>query len=81
MEGYLKYNYNYLDNLSKDKGKLIQNRITDNPIKVEEKKPLIYSNNDKTIKEPKNNIIENKEKGNKNDTPNPDKLDNKSKFE
>ena len=48
---------------------------------MEEKKPLIDINNDKAIKEPKNNIIENKEKGNKNDTPNPDKLDNKSKFE
>ena len=84
MDDYSKYKYNYLDNLEKDKGKIIQNRSTDeqkhNQIKVEEKKPLNNIKNDKTIKEPKNNIIENEEKGIKDDTPNPDLSNSKTKY-
>ena len=40
-----------------------------------------HINNDKIKKEPTNNIIEKKENGSKNDTQNPDRTDNKSKFD
>ena len=85
MDAYSKYQHNYLDNLLKDKGKIIQNKITDeqkhNPKKVEEKKLLKNIKNDKTIKEPQNNIIENKEKGIKDDTSNPDLSNSKTKHD
>ena len=80
-DGYLNHD---LDNLLKVKG-IIKNNNSDKQkfkdILVDGKKPLDHINNDKINKEPINNIIGKKENGNKNDTPNPDKSDNKFKFD
>jgi len=80
-DGYLNHD---LDNLLKVKGIIKTNNSDKQKFKdilVDGKKPLDHINNDKINKEPINNIIGKKENGNKNDTPNPDKTDNKFKFD